>query len=329
MRICEVICNSKYKRILLTIAEKQGVVDCWWSSELEDGRQVFTMVVTDDSRQAVLDSLQILFEKEGDENAKILILPVDASIPRMQEELTESTEKKDKKPKRTREELYEQVIKGVDLNLNYIFMVALSTIVVTIGLSEDNIAVVVGAMVIAPLLGPNIALSFAASIGNKQLIISSLTSLVLGILISLSLGYGISLFADINFQSPQILSRTTVGIGDIVLALASGAAAALSMTTGISAALVGVMVSVALLPPAACLAILLAYNQYELAFGAFLLLLINTVCVQLAGNLIFISQGFRARTSDKREEARGDLRLFMLFWLTLLCVLGFATYFLQ
>ena len=45
--------------------------------------------------------------------------------------------------------------------------------------------------------------------------------------------------------------------------------------------------------------------------------------------LIFISQGFRARTSDKREEARGDLRLFMLFWLTLLCVLGFATYFLQ
>ena len=87
------------KRILLTIAEKQGVVDYWWSSELEDGRQVFTMVVTDDSRQAVLDSLQVLFEKEGDENAKILILPVDASIPRMQEELTESTEKKDKKPK--------------------------------------------------------------------------------------------------------------------------------------------------------------------------------------------------------------------------------------
>ncbi len=324
MRICEVISDVKYKRVLITIAEKQGVIDFWWSSELEDRRQVFTMVVTDDARQSVLDSLQTLFE--SDTNAKILILPVDASIPRMQEE---QSEKKDKKSKTTREELYEQVIKGVDLNINYIFMVALSTIVVTIGLSEDNIAVVVGAMVIAPLLGPNIALSFAAAIGNKDLIISSLSSIIIGILISISLGYGISSFADINYQSPEIIARTQVGIGDIVLALASGAAAALSMTTGISAALVGVMVSVALLPPAACFAILLAYNEFELAFGAFLLLLINTVCVQLSGNIIFISQGIRARTFYEREGAKGGLRLFMLFWVTLLCVLGLATYFLK
>ena len=83
MRICEIISESKYKRTLITIAEKQGVVDYWWSSELEDGRQVFTMVVTNDSRQSVLDSLQILFE--SDKNAKILVLPVDASIPRLQE----------------------------------------------------------------------------------------------------------------------------------------------------------------------------------------------------------------------------------------------------
>ena len=87
MRICEIISESKYKRTLITIAEKQGVVDYWWSSELEDGRQVFTMVVTDDSRQSVLDSLQKLFE--SDKNAKILVLPVDATIPRLQEGLNE------------------------------------------------------------------------------------------------------------------------------------------------------------------------------------------------------------------------------------------------
>ena len=63
MRICEIISDIKYKRTLITIAEKQGVVDYWWSSELEDGRQVFTMVVTNDSRQSVLDSLQILLKK--------------------------------------------------------------------------------------------------------------------------------------------------------------------------------------------------------------------------------------------------------------------------
>mgnify|MGYP003326452990 CR=1 FL=1 len=137
MRICEIISDIKYKRTLITIAEKQGVVDYWWSSELEDGRQVFTMVVTNDSRQSVLDSLQILFEE--DSRAKILVLPVDASIPRLSEN-TQDLKQVDQKT--TREELYENVVKGVDLNLNFILMVIFSTIVVTIGLSEDNIAVV-------------------------------------------------------------------------------------------------------------------------------------------------------------------------------------------
>ena len=291
MRICEIISDIKYKRTLITIAEKQGVVDYWWSSELEDGRQVFTMVVTNDSRQSVLDSLQILFEE--DSRAKILVLPVDASIPRLSEN---TQDQKQVDQKTTREELYENVVKGVDLNLNFILMVIFSTIVVTIGLSEDNIAVVVGAMVIAPLLGPNIALSFAASIGNRNLILKSLNSIIIGILISISFGYIISSISDLNYQSDEIISRTNIGVGDIVLALASGAAAALSMTTGISAALVGVMVSVALLPPAASFSILIANGESTLAMGALMLLIINTVCVQLAGNIVFISQGIKART---------------------------------
>ena len=321
MRICEIISESKYKRTLITIAEKQGVVDYWWSSELEDGRQVFTMVVTNDSRQSVLDSLQILFE--SDKNAKILVLPVDASIPRLQEN---NNEQKKIDQKTTREELYENVTKGVDLNLNFILMVILSTIVVTIGLSEDNIAVVVGAMVIAPLLGPNIALSFAASIGNRNLIFKSLNSIVIGILISISFGYLISSISDLNYQSKEILSRTNIGIGDIVLALASGAAAALSMTTGISAALVGVMVSVALLPPAATFAILIANGEYNLAFGSLMLLVINTVCVQLAGNIVFISQGIKARTLKERDNAKGGLKYFILFWIISISLLVLVLY---
>ena len=164
MRICEIIANKKYKRILKTIADKQGAIDFWWSSELEDGRQIYTMVVTDDARQSLIDSIQVLFE--DDKEAKILILPVDASIPRLQEDKDKNS---DIKSKTTREELFEQVSKGINFNINYVFMVILSSIVATIGLSEDNIAVVVGAMVIAPLLGPNLALSFAATIGSKNL----------------------------------------------------------------------------------------------------------------------------------------------------------------
>ena len=316
MRICEVIADKKYKRILITIAEKQGAIDYWWSSDLEDGRQIFTMVVTDDTRQSLIDSLQVLFEE--DKKAKILILPVDASIPRLQESKESGSEISSKT---TREELFDQVTKGVSFNLNYGFMVILSSIVATIGLSEDNIAVIVGAMVIAPLLGPNLALSFAATIGSKKLIISSLKSLLMGILLTLCVTFSISFFADINFLSNEILLRTKVGIGDIVLALASGAAAALSMTTGISASLVGVMVSVALLPPAASFAILLANEKIELAAGALILLLINTVCVQISGSLAFLYQGFRGRTYIEREEAKSGLAIFTIFWTILIAIL--------
>ena len=229
--------------------------------------------------------------------------------------------------KTTREELYESVVKGVDLNLNFILMVIFSTIVVTIGLSEDNVAVIVGAMVIAPLLGPNIALSFAASIGNKNLILKSLYSIIIGILISITFGYIISTFSDLNYQSDEILSRTKIGMGDIVLALASGAAAALSMTTGISAALVGVMVSVALLPPAASFSILIANGEYSLGFGSLMLLVINTICVQLAGNIVFISQGIKARTIEERDTAKGSLKYFILFWLVSISILTLILYF--
>ena len=316
MRICEIIANKKYKRILKTIAEKQGAIDFWCSSELEDGRQIYTMVVTDDARQSLIDSIQVLFE--DDKEAKILILPVDASIPRLQEDKDKNS---DIKSKTTREELFEQVSKGIDFNINYVFMVILSSIVATIGLSEDNIAVVVGAMVIAPLLAPNLALSFAATIGSKKLAISSLKSLIIGIALTLGITFSISFFSDINSVSNEIISRTKVGLGDIVLALASGAAAALSMTTGISASLVGVMVSVALLPPAASFAILLANERYEMAAGALILLLINTVCVQLSGSLTFICQGFRGRTYLEREEAKSGLTLFMSFWIILISIL--------
>ena len=222
MRICEIIANKKYKRILKTIADKQGAIDFWWSSELEDGRQIYTMVVTDDARQSLIDSIQVLFE--DDKEAKILILPVDASIPRLQEDKDKNS---DIKSKTTREELFEQVSKGINFNINYVFMVILSSIVATIGLSEDNIAVVVGAMVIAPLLGPNLALSFAATIGSKKLAISSLKSLIIGIALTLGITFSISFFSDMNSLSNEIISRTKVGLGDIVLALASGAAAAL------------------------------------------------------------------------------------------------------
>ena len=133
----------------------------------------------------------------------------------------------------------------------------MSTIVAAIGLLEDNVAVVIGAMVIAPLLGPNIALSFATSLGEGKLLWSALKSNVIGMFVALILSVLIGLLWPLNFDSHELMARTDVGMDGIVLALVSGAAAVLSLTSGLSSALVGVMVAVAILPPTATLGLML------------------------------------------------------------------------
>ena len=128
-------------------------------------------------------------------------------------------------------------------------MVALSTVVAAIGLSHNSVAVIIGAMVIAPLLGPNVALSLGITLGDLSLLRQGLLTALAGIAAALALSVIIGVLLDVDPTLSEMASRTRVGLGDIVVALASGSAGALAFTTGVSATLIGVMVAVALLPP--------------------------------------------------------------------------------
>ena len=121
-------------------------------------------------------------------------------------------------------------------------MVILSTIVAVIGLMRDNVAIEIGAMVLAPLLGPNMALSLATALGDMDLARRALKAAGAGILTAFVLSMGIALLFRVNPNSPEIISRTNVGLGDVGLALASGVAGALAFTTGVSATLVGIII---------------------------------------------------------------------------------------
>jgi len=117
-----------------------------------------------------------------------------------------------------------------------------------------------------------------------------------------------------------------VGFDSVALALASGAAAVLSMTTGLPSVLVGVMVAVALLPPAATLGIMLGSGQLHLALGAGLLLAVNLVCVNLAAKLVFLVKGIRPRTWWQKEKARQSMTTYLVIWVFSLLFLLFAIY---
>jgi uncharacterized hydrophobic protein (TIGR00341 family) len=194
-------------------------------------------------------------------------------------------------------------------------------LVAAIGLVENNVAVVIGAMVIAPLLGPNIALAFATSLGDKELTWRAVKTNGAGLGLSLLISIAIAALLPIGLDSPEILARTDVDLGGVVLGLASGAAAVLSLTTGLSSTLVGVMVAVALLPPTSTMGMMLGAGRWQEAVGALLLLTVNIVCVLLAAKLVFLIKGVRPRSWTERNRAKQSMAIYLSLWALLLAIL--------
>ena len=308
-----------------------------------DGLSYALLVRTQDT-QNVTDRLQELFLKN--QIIRIVLQPVEAILPKPIDKVTTETQKAQdptqvsdngKKTKArkiftgvSRDELYADVSRGAEITTSYILLVIFSTIVAGIGLIENNVAVVIGAMVIAPLLGPNLALALSTALGDLDLMVNAVKTMLLGFLIALALSFGLGLTWGIywpdELNSPELLARTVVGFGSIALALVSGAAAVLSLASGISSVLVGVMVAVALLPPGATIGIMLGAGRYELAAGAALLLAVNIVCVNLSAKLVFLLKGVQPRTWYEKKKAKYAMIFYIIFWLISLAVLGYIIY---
>jgi uncharacterized hydrophobic protein (TIGR00341 family) len=316
MRIIEVLADCGHADTVRSIAEQNEILECWIDHSEEESRCSMSLLVRREKQQAVIDAIQS--DLSGSEGWRILIKPVEAIIPRPPE--LDETEKKSAGT-RLREELYQGIEAGGRISSDFIWLVILSTIVATIGLIEDNVAVVIGAMVIAPLLGPNIALAFGAALGDRVLILRALQTNAAGLGLALLLAFVIGLLWPANFTSIELLARTNVGLDSVALALASGAAGVLSLTTGLSSALVGVMVAVALLPPTATLGLTLAGGNYHLALGAGLLLLVNVVSVNLAAKLVLIIKGVKPRTWLEKQKARQSIVAYIIFWVVSLLIL--------
>jgi uncharacterized hydrophobic protein (TIGR00341 family) len=322
-KLIEVTAAEERTPAIASVAKEMEVADVQVSQPLGDGRRLIRLLVGEMDRQALLDRLQAALGKS--ENWNIVMMPTDVVIPREVEEeeqkpSTEAEEEPDRE-RASREELYNLIASGVHIDRNFLLLVFLSTVVATVGLERDSVAVVIGAMVIAPLLGPNVAFAFATAIADRSLMFSATRSSLLGIALSVIVAGALALLIGPNATSSELLARTSLDYDGIVLALASGAAAALSVTTGLSATLVGVMVAVALLPPAATVGIMTAAHRPDLAVGALMLLGANVACINLAAQLVFVAKGIRPRLWHEQKSARKAVALSLATWISLLAVL--------
>jgi uncharacterized hydrophobic protein (TIGR00341 family) len=280
-----------------------------------DGTSLHRVVVDADEVEAILDGLQA--KLSGDLNFHVLVLPLAAVLPAPAPKTQAEDDQDDdgqKQQRIAREELAATLHASVEGGPVFRTTVVLSAIVATIGLVQDSPAVVIGAMVIAPLLGPNMALAFATTVGDRDLLRLSLVRNLEGVALALVSVLVLGLVYEADPQIGELAARAKLTPSDLALALASGAAGALAFTSGISATLVGVMVAVALLPPLATAALFLTSGEFELAGRAAMLLWANVVCVNLSAVCVFLWRRVRPRTWWEHRDSVRLAHASLLFW---------------
>ncbi|MDP7062260.1 MAG: TIGR00341 family protein [Planctomycetota bacterium] len=303
----------------------------------------FHILVKAEKLESVLDPMQAALGSY--ENFRAIVLGVQTVVPKLPKPVIEEEEtdgdaptdsdgkgdhgeatngkKANKSMRISREELLDDLAKVTHPNAVHWWMVALSTVVATIGLATNNIAVLIGAMVIAPLLGPNMALALASTLGDMSLARSAIKANIFGVALAFLVASIAGWLFELNLQSAEILARTDLHLEDLLLALAAGGAGALAFTSGVPASLVGVMVAVALLPPLAVCALMATSGNWEAARGAGMLLLGNLVSVNLAGIVTFLLSGVAPRTWWQKRKTRKIAYGMLTVWALLLAALVF------
>jgi len=216
-------------------------------------------------------------------------------------------------------------------DFDFFLLVVLSAVIATLGLLTNSAAVIIGAMLVAPLMSPIIGIGLASLTGDARLFRDSGVALaqgaILAILMAVLLTWGNRHLPFVTLQElpVEVLSRTRPSPIDLTIALAGGMAAAFALAMpSISAALPGVAIATALMPPLGVIGIGIAMGRWEVAGGALLLFLTNAVTIAFAAMLVFFALGFAPRREAGRRVPRA-LAVSAVFTLVLLVPLSFIS----
>ena len=201
------------------------------------------------------------------------------------------------------------VEKGSVPSFGFFFMLAASGVIATFGLLSNSAAVIIGAMIVAPLMNPIISLAFGGVEANRVLIFRSLLTIVIGTIVIITMAFLVSELIGWKLAGSELIARMSPSLLDLGIAVAAGAAAAFAYTRpGVSSALAGIAIAVALVPPLCTVGIALSLGHKagtDIGFamgtvsaqGPFLLYLTNIFGIVLSASLIFFLQYFRRHAS--------------------------------
>ncbi len=339
MRLVEVtIPSGKRDAVLGTLDNEE--IDYVVTDEVS-GRDYTAVVSFPLPTEAVEPVLDELREAGLSDDSYTIIIDAQTVISRRFDQLRERYEKEEKSPERiAREEIRDR---ARDLTPNfeaYVFLTITSVIVATAGVLLDSAAIVVGSMVIAPLIGPAMATSVGTVIIDRELFVKGVKFQAVGFALGIvAAALFAGLIQTIHLVPPgidivslgEVRERLAPDFLSLAVALGAGTAGAFSLSTGVSAALVGVMIAAALVPPVAVVGIGIAWSLPEVVIGAFVLALLNFVSINLAALVTLWYQGYRPsrswfRVGEARHATLQRVAVLIAVIAVLSLFLGWVTY---
>jgi conserved hypothetical protein TIGR00341 len=312
-------------QMMIPAGEREAVVSVLDDEEIDyvvtdetSGRES-TAVVTFPLPTAAVDPVVESLRDAGvDERTYTVIVEAETVISRQFEQLEEKYAQQEEgtEDRISRAELKTKAAEFASSLQTYLIMTVVSAVIATAGLLLGSPATVVGSMVIAPLIGPAMAASVGTVVDDQELFSRGVRYQVIGVIVAIVAAAGFTaVLRGLNLVPPgldplaiaEIAERAMPNLLLLAVAVGAGIAGILSLMTGVSTVLVGVMIAVALIPPAAAVGIGIAFGVPRLTIGAGVLVAVNLLSINLAALVVLWLKGYRPESWFREEQARSTL----------------------
>ena len=337
MRLVQILIPTGKRDAVLGVLADEGI-DYVLTDETS-GRE-FTAVVTFPIPTNALEPVLEELRNVGiNDDGYTVVVDANTVISSQFDELEEKYAEEEDEDRIAREELTSKANDLAPSMSNYALMTVISAIIATAGLLLDSPAVVVGSMVIAPLIGPAMTANVGTVVDDHEMFTHGVKLQAIGLGLAVASATVFALLVRYANVIPPLADVTSVGqirervapdFLSLIVALGAGAAGVVSLTSGVSTALVGVMIAVALIPPAATVGIGIAWGQPLVSLGSAVLLLVNVLSINLAVLVGLWYQGYRPehwfQESDARSATVKRIGVLVLSILVLSAFLGGVTF---
>ncbi len=307
MRIVQVLIPEGKREPVLAVLDDEQIDYAVWD---ETGRGEFEALVQFPIPPIGVEPVMARLREAGiSENTYTIVLSPETVVSARLEAL----KKRYSGLRISREELIARAEDLAPATSTFVAFLVLSTVIATAGLLLDSAATIIGAMVVAPLMGPAISASVGTVVDERELAARGVRLQVIGLLLAIAVAAVIGTIMKGTLLLPpgldirevgQIAERTTPNFLSLFLALGSGLAGGISIMRGSGSTLVGVAIAVALVPPAATAGLGLAWGLYDVAVEAAVLVLVNLLAINISALILFWISGFRPAEKKAVGRAR-------------------------